>query len=127
MYTKIAQELDDIASSLEAKGLTKEASDLDIVANTLEVLAAGSSSGIGTKLLLSALAVLEKGQSPLNMFLDFDKKVLSKLVKMSPELGLNIKSLKDAFDRAATYAEKGDYKNSAAHVRQAIEEAKKVI
>lgn len=39
MYNKLAAELDKIAESLESKGLLKEATELDIVANTMERLA----------------------------------------------------------------------------------------
>ena len=40
MYDKIVSKLDGIAENLESKGLLKEASDLDVVANTLEKIAA---------------------------------------------------------------------------------------
>jgi hypothetical protein len=38
MYSKIAQELDKIADVLESKGLSREALELDVVANTMEKL-----------------------------------------------------------------------------------------
>lgn len=38
MYLRIANELDKIAESLEGKGLLKEATQLDIVTNTIEKL-----------------------------------------------------------------------------------------
>jgi len=39
MYMKIAAQLDDLAGRLEAQGLLKEAEEIDVIANTLEVLA----------------------------------------------------------------------------------------
>lgn len=42
MYEKIAARLDEIADDLESKGFTREAEELDVVANTLEKTASNS-------------------------------------------------------------------------------------
>ena len=38
MYSKLASDLDRIASSLEKKGLKKEAEELDVIANTMQAM-----------------------------------------------------------------------------------------
>jgi len=44
MYSKISSMLDEVAESLESKGLIREASELDKISNTLEVIAAKEGS-----------------------------------------------------------------------------------
>jgi len=124
MYEKIALELDRVASLLEERGLTKEALELDSVSNTLEVIAAGSKTGIGSKMLMSILTTLKKGQNPLGMMLEFDKKFLSMLKRID---GLNIKPLEDSFRAAASLSEKGDFKGSADYIREALQDIKGVL
>ena len=106
MFSGIPQELDKIASNLEDKGLTKEAKQLDIISNTLEVLAANEEGGLGTRLLTQALEVLESGQSPINIFLEFRDSFLKKLNIHKSDI--NIKGLEEAFNKTIEKAVKRD-------------------
>lgn len=92
MRTVLSSKIDEIASKLEAKGLIKEATQLDVVSNTLEMMAAVEQAKVDDALKMVMQADPSEIQMALKQFagarVAFEEKEAINLKQLAMALGI---------------------------------------
>lgn len=127
MYKALTNRLDKLASDLEAKGLIKEATDIDVVSNTLEKLAFEMAATPIYKRISEAMKVLKSGMGS-----ERAKNILTMIAGQDLNSGAienfqnqysgvrEMQLFKRAFDRAAQSLNTGNDQQAYADLGAAI-------
>jgi hypothetical protein len=120
MYAKIAQELDKVASNLEAKGLTKEAEMLDVIANTLEKLAFDITKTPVYRNLSKAVQFLGQGKNPGGILSNLKRSIDSGMFSGTKKSDPAIKSFIELVDKSIESLEKDDKVSAKKNIEEAL-------
>ena len=120
MYEKIAQEIDKVAEILEKKGLTKEAMDLDIIANTLEKLAFDITKTPVYKQISQALKFIKQGNNPSGILTNLKGNIIAGLFSVEKKTDPAIKAFIVLLDKSIESLDKNDGVSTKKHLEEAL-------